>query len=135
MRCWRAWHAWWSTSESVPARWLRAAREALLGEMPILAAGTALFAILAVVPLLAAVVSIYGLVANPLEIHQHLRGLETVLPREFVDFLGEQLERQAKRSSGELGLLCGGLCLGNLAGFGDEIAHVRRLDETQQPFS
>jgi len=108
MSFWRAWQHWWRTSESLNARWLRAAHEALLGEMPILAAGTALFAILAVVPLLAAVVSIYGLVANPFEIHQHLRGLEQVLPAEIVDFLGDQLERQAKRSSSTLGLQLAG---------------------------
>ena len=84
--------------------WLRAARDALLGEMPVLAAGTALFAILATVPTLAAVVGVYGLVADPYEIHSHLRGLDTVLPLEVVGFIGDQLERQAKRSSGELGL-------------------------------
>ena len=104
MRFWRAWQHWWRTSESIHARWLRAAHEALLGEMPILAAGTSLFAILAVVPLLAAVVSLYGLVSDPFQIHQHLRGLEQVLPAEIVDFLGDQLERQAKRSSSTLGL-------------------------------
>jgi membrane protein len=104
MRFWRALRAWLSTSETVPARWLRAARDALLGEMPILAAGTALYAILAVVPLLAAVVSIYGIVADAHAIHQHLKGLDQVLPKEFVDFLGDQLERQASRSSGALGL-------------------------------
>jgi membrane protein len=93
---WRAWRTWWRTSDSLTARWLRSAREALLGEMPILAAGTALFAILAVVPLLAATVAVYGLVANPYEIHQHLRGLQQVVPQELVDFLGDQLERQAK---------------------------------------
>ena len=84
-------------------RWLRAAREALLGEMPVLAAGTALFAILATVPALAAAVGVYGLVADPNEIHRHLRGLESVLPPELVVFVGDQLERQAKRSNGELG--------------------------------
>ena len=83
---------------------MRAAHSALLGEMPILAAGTALYAIIAAVPALAAVTSVYGLVANAHEIHQHLRGLETVLPPEVVAFLGDQLERQAQRSSGELGL-------------------------------
>jgi membrane protein len=108
---WRAWRTWWRTSESTPARWLRSAREALLGEMPILAAGTALFAILAVVPLLAATVAVYGIVANPFEIHQHLRGLQQVLPNELVDFLGDQLERQAKRSNGELGLKLAGAVL------------------------
>jgi membrane protein len=100
----RRWHDWWSTSESILARWLRAAHEALLGEMPILAAGTALFAIIAAVPTLAAAVAIYGVVADPHEIHQHLRGLETVMPQEVVDFLNDQLERQARRSHGELGL-------------------------------
>ena len=85
------------------ARWLRAARDALLGEMPVLAAGTALFAILATVPALAAAFGVYGLVADPNEIHRHLRGLESVLPPEVVVFVGDQLERQAKRSNGELG--------------------------------
>jgi membrane protein len=99
----RRWSEWWRTSESVFARWLRAAEHALLGEMPILAAGTALFAIVAVVPALAAVVSVYGVVADPNQIHSHLRGFETVLPGEVVGFLADQLERQAKRSSGTLG--------------------------------
>jgi membrane protein len=83
---------------------VRAAREALLGEMPVLAAGTALFAIVAAVPTLAAIVAILGLVIEPLAIPDHLRGLETVLPQEVVDFLGDQLHRQASRSNGELGV-------------------------------
>jgi len=99
---WRQWQVWSRTSESVVARWLRAAREALLGEMPVLAAGTALFAIIAMVPALAAVVSIYGIAADPSAIHTHLRGLETVMPQQVVDFVGAQLERQAQRSSGVL---------------------------------
>jgi membrane protein len=83
---------------------LRAAREALLGEMPVLAAGTALYSIIAAVPTLAAVVALFGLVTDPHMIRDHLRGLETVLPQEVVDFFGDQLERQATRSHGELGL-------------------------------
>ena len=43
-------HEWLNTSDVVMAHWLRAARDALFGEMPILAGGTALFAIFAVVP-------------------------------------------------------------------------------------
>ena len=95
---------WIETSDSAVAHWLRAAHDALLGEMPVLAAGTALFAILATVPTLAAVVGVYGLVADPHAIHGHLRGLQSVLPPEVVVFVGDQLERQAKRSNGELGL-------------------------------
>jgi membrane protein len=99
----RRWYGWVSDSDAVVARWLRAAHDALLGEMPVLAAGTALFAILATVPTLAAAVGLYGLIADPHEIHGHLRGLERVLPSEVVVFVGDQLERQAQRSSGELG--------------------------------
>ncbi len=94
---------WIKTRNAAAAHWLRAARDALLGEMPVLAGGTALFAILATVPTLAAVVGVYGLVADPHAIHGHLRGLNAVLPPEVVAFVGEQLERQATRSSGELG--------------------------------
>jgi membrane protein len=98
---------WVRSSEAIVVHWLHAARDALLGEMPVLAAGTALFAILAAVPTLAAVVGVYGLVADPHEIHGHLRGLDTVLPPDVVAFVGDQLERQAKRSSGELGFAVG----------------------------
>lgn len=103
-RHWIRAHAWLNTSEAVAAHWLRAAREALLGEMPILAGGTALFAIFAVVPTLAAAVAIYGVVADPSEINSHVQGLESVLPAQVVRFVAGQLERQAQSSSGELGL-------------------------------
>jgi len=99
----RRWHAWLLTSEAIVARWVRAANDALFGDMPVLAAGTALFAILATVPTLAAVVGVYGLIADPREIHGHLSGLESVLPPEVVVFVGDQLERQARRSTGEIG--------------------------------
>ena len=62
------WKAWVTTSDAIFAHWLRAAHEALLGEMPILAAGTALFALISTVPLLAAAVSLYGLIADPVRI-------------------------------------------------------------------
>jgi membrane protein len=94
--------AWVRTSDHGVPQWLRAARSALLGETPVLAAGTALFAILATVPTLAAVVGVYGLVADPLQIHRHLRGLEDVLPPELVGFVGDQLERQARRAHGAI---------------------------------
>jgi membrane protein len=97
------WVEWLLNSDAAVAHWMRAAHDALLGEMPVLAAGTALFAIIAAVPTLAAVVGVYGLVADPHAIHNHLRGLQTVLPIEVVTFVGDQLERQVTRSSGELG--------------------------------
>ncbi len=104
MRLVRQWSHWLRTSDTVLARWLRAARSALLGEMPILAAGTALFAILAVVPTLAGAVAIYGLVADPYQIQTELNTLQHVLPQEVVGFIGNQLERQVRRSHSELSL-------------------------------
>src|SRR5690606_8094460 len=71
---------------------------------PILAAGTALFAILAVVPTLAAAVAVYGLVADPFQIQTELGTLQHVLPAEVVGFIGNQLERQVRRSQSELSL-------------------------------
>lgn len=107
---WRIWiraQAWLNTSDAVVAHWLRAARDALLGEMPILAGGTALFAIFAVVPLLAATVALYGVIADPSEIDAHVRGLETLLPAQVVRFIADQLARQARSSTGELGVALG----------------------------
>lgn len=103
MRFWQRWLHWYDSSESLVARWLRAGRDALFGEMPALAGGTALFAIFAVVPTLAAAVAIYGVVADPIEIQRHLRGLETVLPPNVLAFLSDQLERQTQRSHRDLG--------------------------------
>jgi membrane protein len=104
VRPWLRVMAWINTSDAMLAHWLRAARDALLGEMPILAGGTALFAMFAVVPTLAAAVAIYGVVADPYQIQKHLAGLENVLPPDVVAFVADQLQRQATRSKGELGI-------------------------------
>lgn len=82
--------------------WLYAARGALLGEGPVLAAGTALFAILATVPTLAGVVSLYGLIFDARTIEAHFAGLERVLPRAVAEFAISQLQRQASQSDGQL---------------------------------
>lgn len=95
---------WVNTSDAIIAHWLRAARDALLGEMPILAGGTALFAMFAVVPTLAAAVSIYGVIADPHDIQTQLQGLRAVLPADVLVFIAKQLEEQAARSNRELGL-------------------------------
>lgn len=105
---WNRWQQWLSTSDLNVARWLRAARDALLGEMPVLAAGTALFAIIALVPALAAVVAIYGIAVDPNEIEKHLKGLETVMPAQVVEFVSGQLERMARQSHGVLGFQIAG---------------------------
>jgi membrane protein len=98
------WMRWLDTSDTIVAHWLRAGREALLGEMPILAGGTALFAVVSVVPILAACVAIYSLIADPTRIDTHLAGLQSVLPPQVVAFLADQLARKAASSQSELGI-------------------------------
>ena len=104
MRFWTRWMAWLDHSDAVAAHWLRAGREALLGEMPILAGGTALFAVVSVVPTLAATVALYGVIADPTQIESHFAGLESVLPPQVVAFLADQLARKAASSQSELGV-------------------------------
>lgn len=84
--------------------WLYAARSALLGETPVLAAGTALFAILSLVPTLAGIVSVYGILADPHSIEAQVANVQQFLPRAVVDFLVTQLKRQATTSTGTLSL-------------------------------
>jgi membrane protein len=57
----------------------------------IIAAGLALYALLAVFPALAAAVSIYGLFASPAEIGQHLQELTAALPEQALGILQQQL--------------------------------------------
>ena len=84
--------------------WLRAFREALLGDAPVFAGGIALFAMLATIPGLAAIVAVWGLVADPSDIATQLGGLERIFPRDVVHFLIDQMTREAGRSSKSLGV-------------------------------
>lgn len=84
--------------------WFLAVKEVVTSDAPVLAAGTALFALLATIPGMAAIVTVYGLVADPSDIAAHLDGLRQVFPGEVVDFLVTVMEREAGRSSKTLGL-------------------------------
>jgi membrane protein len=96
--------SWLDTSDAPVAQWLRAAHETLLGEMPILAGGTALFAVFSVVPTLAGSVALYSVIADPKQIDAHFAGLEGVLPPQVLSFLADQLARKAASSPSELGI-------------------------------
>jgi membrane protein len=84
--------------------WVRAFREALLGDTTVLAAGVALFALLAAIPGVAAIVAIYALVSDPGDIGPQLEGLDRVLPRDVVEFITNQLAREAGRPDRHLGI-------------------------------
>lgn len=61
--------------------------------LSIVAAGVAFFAFLAIVPAMASVIAIYGFVADPATVSQHLDTLRRVVPAEAMPLLQEQLER------------------------------------------
>jgi hypothetical protein len=67
----------------------RVYREYSRDHVPIMAAGVAFYALLAIVPALAALVAIYGLVSDPAEVRAQVAALGPILPREVQRFLVE----------------------------------------------
>lgn len=70
----------------------------------LISAGVTFYAILAIFPAMAALVSIYGLVADPSVINQHINDLRGVLPDGAIDIIGDQVKRLTAKGSGALGL-------------------------------
>lgn len=82
--------------QEIPARgWWDIARrvqkELTADNVSIIAAGLAMYALLAAFPALAAVVSIYGLFASPADIANHMQQVAPVLPREALTILQQRL--------------------------------------------
>jgi membrane protein len=91
----------------IPARgWVQIVRRAWAennaDNMPIIGAGVAFFAFLAVFPALIATISLYGLVASPEEVAQQIESLSDQLPEEAQQLLGEQLTAITQNSGGAL---------------------------------
>lgn len=66
--------------------------------IPILAAGVAYYAFLAMVPLLGAIVLSYGLFADPAMVAEHIAGLAQELPQSAAELIGGQLESMVETS-------------------------------------
>jgi membrane protein len=64
--------------------------------LPIVSAGVAFYAFVAVVPALAATIAIYALVLDPAQLAQHLELLAQVVPAEVMPLLREQMTRIAE---------------------------------------
>jgi len=93
----------------IPARgWrdvlTRTFTEAKADHVPLLAAGTAFFGLLAIVPALVAFVSLYGLVADPAEVTRQVGDLLGAAPTEVRDLVERQLSAVASSSSSSIGL-------------------------------
>jgi membrane protein len=80
----------------VPARgWkdvaVRVKAQMKTDDVPLLAAGVAFFALLALVPALAAFVSLYGLIADPADIQRNIEDVLAAAPQEVRDLVTSQL--------------------------------------------
>lgn len=68
-----------------------------------IAAGTTFFILLALFPALAATVSLYGLVADPASLEQHLASLNGVLPQGAMELISTELHRLVTQPNDGLG--------------------------------
>ncbi len=68
-----------------------------------IAAGTTFFLLLALFPALAAMVSVYGLVADPASLEQHLAALRGVVPGGALELIETELRRLVSQPSDGLG--------------------------------
>lgn len=66
-------------------------------------AGVAYYGLLALFPFLSAFVSVYGLVADPTTVEQHLAMLRGLLPASALDLVGTEMHRLAAQPEGALG--------------------------------
>jgi membrane protein len=71
--------------------------------IPLLAAGVAFYAFIALFPALIAAVTVYGLVADPAEVEEQIGSISDALPEEAASLLTDQLTEIAGGSSSALG--------------------------------
>jgi membrane protein len=68
----------------------------------ILAAGVAFFGLLSIVPALSALVSLYGLIADPIDVERQVTSLSAVMPGAAREIVGTQLHRLVSAPVGSL---------------------------------
>lgn len=98
-----------ATPEAIPISGLRDVfwrvfHEVLDDRVTLIAAGVTFYLLLALFPALAALVSLYGLVADPVTISEHLRELAMLLPPGAFDLLAEQIKALVEKRDGALGI-------------------------------
>ena len=69
-----------------------------------IAAGVTFYSLLAIFPAVAALVALYGLVADPVTIAQHLGNLSSFVPGGAIDVIGDEINRIAAQSKEAKGL-------------------------------
>lgn len=77
-----------------------------------IAAGTAFFILLALFPALAALVSLYGLIADPIAIGEHLADMRGYVPAGMIELIENELQRLLSNRTSTLSLsFAGGILL------------------------
>ena len=82
---------------------LRTKQQIKEDNIPLLAAGVAFYAFIALFPALIAAVTVYGLVSDPGEVEEQIAGFSDTLPDEAASLLTDQLTSIASGSSSALG--------------------------------
>ena len=82
----------------------RAFKESSADNVPILAAGVAFFAFLAIFPAIIAAITLYGIFADPETVAAQVRDLSAALPEQAQPILADQLQSVASASGGALGI-------------------------------
>ena len=82
---------------------LRTKQQIKEDNIPLLAAGVAFYAFIALFPALIAAVTVYGLVSDPVQVEEQIGSFSEALPREAASLLTEQLTDIAGGSSSALG--------------------------------
>jgi membrane protein len=82
----------------------RTYRESSRDNVSIIAAGVAFYAFLAFVPLLGSLVLVYGIVAEPQSVVQHMQALTALMPADAARMIGEQLMSVTQTASSKKGL-------------------------------
>lgn len=96
------------TPAEIPARGWKAIAARVwseIGEDRVIAvaAGVTFYGLLAIFPMITALVSLYGFVADPVTINEHLKSMTAMLPGGAVDVIGEQVKRISEQPRGQLG--------------------------------
>jgi membrane protein len=72
--------------------------------LPIIAAGVAFYALLAIFPALASMVAIYGLLLDPAQIGLQIQAMTRMVPTQAIELIVEQLHDLTATDRGSLGL-------------------------------
>lgn len=81
---------------------LRTKNQISKDNVDLVAAGVALYGLLAIFPAIAALVSIYGLIADPAQVQQQLGSASGLIPGGAQSILGDQMHRVSSGSTGAL---------------------------------